>query len=71
MFEEFRGKTVLVTGASTGIGAAVARAFGGYGAKVGVHYNSHLAEAETVAGDVRAAGGEALWSRRTPPTRRR
>lgn len=60
MFEEFRGKTVLVTGASTGIGAAVARAFGSYGARVGVHYNSHLAEAESVAADVRAAGGEAF-----------
>lgn len=60
MFEEFRGKTTLVTGASTGIGAAVARAFGALGAKVGVHYNSHLAEAETVAADVRAAGGEAF-----------
>lgn len=60
MFEEFRGKVILVTGASTGIGAAVARAFGGFGAKVGVHCNSHLAEAEAVAGDIRTAGGAAL-----------
>jgi len=40
MFEELRGKVILVTGASTGIGAAVARAFGGFSAKVGIHYNS-------------------------------
>lgn len=60
MFEEFRGKAILVTGASTGIGAAVARAFGGFGARVGVHYNSHLAEAEAVAADIRKAGGEAF-----------
>ena len=60
MFEEFRGKAILVTGASTGIGAAVARAFGGFGARVGVHYNSHPAEAEAVAESIRTAGGEAF-----------
>jgi 3-oxoacyl-[acyl-carrier protein] reductase len=60
MFEEFRGRAVLVTGASTGIGAAVARAFGGFGARVAVHYNTHGAEAEAVGADIRAAGGEAF-----------
>lgn len=60
MFEEFRGRAVLVTGASTGIGAAVARAFGSFGARVAVHYNTHETEAEAVVADVRAAGGEAL-----------
>lgn len=60
MFEEFRGKAILVTGASTGIGAAVARAFGTLGASVGVHFNAHLAEAEAVAADIREAGGEAI-----------
>ncbi|TIS57519.1 SDR family NAD(P)-dependent oxidoreductase [Mesorhizobium sp.] len=60
MFEEFSGKTVLVTGASTGIGAAVARAFGALGANVGVHYNSHRVEAETVAADIRTTGGKAF-----------
>lgn len=60
MFEEFRGKAILVTGASTGIGAAVARAFGGFGARVGVHCNLHQDAAEAVAADIRAMGGEAL-----------
>ena len=60
MFDEFKGKSVLITGASTGIGAAVARAFGGYGAKVGVHYNSSSEGAEAVAADIREAGGEAV-----------
>ena len=40
MFEDLRGKVVLVTGASTGIGAAAASAFGAAGAKVAVHYNA-------------------------------
>ena len=35
MLEELNGKSVLITGASTGIGAAVARGFGRCGAKVG------------------------------------
>jgi 3-oxoacyl-[acyl-carrier protein] reductase len=59
-FDDLRGKAVLVTGASTGIGAAVALAFGGCGAKVAVHYNRSAAEAEAVAQAVRKAGGAAV-----------
>ena len=59
MFDEFNGKSVLVTGASSGIGAAVARRFGALRAVVGVHYNGQRAQAEAVAGDIRAAGGTA------------
>ncbi|WP_099828185.1 SDR family NAD(P)-dependent oxidoreductase [Oceaniglobus indicus] len=54
---EFSGKSVLITGASTGIGAALARAFAAQGAKVGVHYNSSRDAAETLAGEIRDAGG--------------
>jgi 3-oxoacyl-[acyl-carrier protein] reductase len=57
---DLAGKAVLITGASTGIGAAVARAFGGQGARVAVHYHSSAAEAEAVAADIRQAGGEAF-----------
>lgn len=56
---EFKDKAILVTGASTGIGAAVAKAFGAQGAWVGVHYNSSRAEAESVAAAIAAAGGKA------------
>jgi 3-oxoacyl-[acyl-carrier protein] reductase len=59
MLDDLRGKAVLVTGASTGIGAAVAQGFGRCGARVAVHYNRSRAEAEAVAAAVRAAGGEA------------
>lgn len=56
----FDGQAVLITGASTGIGAALARAFGAAGANVVVHYNSSGEEAQAVARDVEAVGGQAL-----------
>ena len=59
-FPDLKGKAVLITGASTGIGAAAARAFGRNGAKVAVNYNASRAEAESVAKDIQANGGEAL-----------
>jgi 3-oxoacyl-[acyl-carrier protein] reductase len=59
MLGELSGKSVLITGASTGIGAAVAKGFGGCGAKVGVHYHRSSEAAEQVAAAVRDAGGAA------------
>lgn len=60
MASDLKGKVVLITGASTGIGAAAARAFARLGSRVAVHYNASRAAAEGVAADVRAAGAEAL-----------
>src|SRR5258706_6830542 len=57
---DLKDKAVLITGSSTGIGAAAARAFGAAGAKVAVHYNKSRDEAESVAADVRASGGSAV-----------
>jgi 3-oxoacyl-[acyl-carrier protein] reductase len=57
---DLAGKAVLITGASTGIGAAVARAFARQGAKVAVHYNASEKEAAALADDIKAAGGSAL-----------
>jgi 3-oxoacyl-[acyl-carrier protein] reductase len=57
--DDLQDKRVLITGASTGIGAAVAIAFGRQGAHVGVHYNSSAAEAEQVAAAIHDAGGRA------------
>ena len=56
-FPEFSGKSVLITGASTGIGAALARAFAAQGAKVGLHYNSSKDAAEALAAEITNAGG--------------
>lgn len=60
---ELQGKAVLVTGASTGIGAAVARAFAAQGARVGLHYNASEDAAKAVAYEISAAGGEAVLIR--------
>lgn len=60
MLEDLRGKAIAVTGASTGIGAAAARAFGAAGAKVAVHCNRSRKEADAVAAAVGEAGGEAV-----------
>jgi 3-oxoacyl-[acyl-carrier protein] reductase len=56
---DLQGKSILITGASTGIGAAAARAFAKCGCKVGIHYNASRNRAEEVAADVRLAGGQA------------
>ncbi len=53
------GKVALVTGASRGIGAAIATAFAAAGARV-VLASRKLADLEAVADAIRAAGGEAL-----------
>ena len=60
MIEDLKNKVVLITGASTGIGAAAALAFGQNGAKVAVHYNRSKLEAEKVASAVEKAGGKAV-----------
>jgi 3-oxoacyl-[acyl-carrier protein] reductase len=57
---DLHGKRVLITGASAGIGAAVAKGFAAQGAHVAVHGNRSLEAAEQVAADIRGAGGSAL-----------
>jgi len=57
---DLAGKSVLVTGSSTGIGAAVAKGFADCGASVAVHCNKSLAEGEAVVAAIRKAGGKAV-----------
>lgn len=60
MLDDLQGRRILVTGASQGIGAAVATGLGRLGAHVGVHFNTNEAAAEAVVADIRAGGGHAL-----------
>jgi 3-oxoacyl-[acyl-carrier protein] reductase len=57
---ELSGKVAIVTGASKGIGAAIARAFANAGAAVAVNYASSKADADRVVGDIAKAGGKAI-----------
>ena len=57
---DLAGKAVLITGASTGIGAALARAFAGQGALVALHYNASTDNAKAVAAEIADAGGTAF-----------
>jgi glucose 1-dehydrogenase len=55
-----QGQTAIVTGASSGIGAAVALAFAAAGATVGINYVGSDTVAAAMVADIRARGGEAL-----------
>ena len=56
---KFSGKNVLVTGASRGIGAEIAKVLAGYGLKVWINYRSGAAEADAVKAQIEEAGGVA------------
>ena len=58
--DDLEGKSVLVTGASTGIGAAVARAFAEQGAQVAIHCNASTGAAQALADALRAQGRRAF-----------
>jgi 3-oxoacyl-[acyl-carrier protein] reductase len=60
ILEDLNGRRILVTGASTGIGAAAAIAFARYGARVALHFNRSEKAAQNVAGEISRFNGTAI-----------
>jgi 3-oxoacyl-[acyl-carrier protein] reductase len=58
--EKLSGKVAVVTGASKGIGAAIAEKFGSEGAKVVVNYARDKAGANKVVGKIKQGSGDAI-----------
>ena len=57
---DLRDRVVLITGASTGIGAAAALAFARAGSRLALHYNASATAAQEVASQAQALGVETL-----------
>ena len=56
---KFTGSNVLITGASRGIGAQIAKTLGSFGLKVWINYRSGAEAAEAIKEEIEKAGGKA------------
>ncbi|MDD4126413.1 MAG: SDR family NAD(P)-dependent oxidoreductase [Methanomicrobium sp.] len=56
MFSGIKGKKILITGSSSGIGACTAELFASYGADVGIHYGQNIDKAKIALENVKKYG---------------
>ena len=61
MFDDLRGKRVLITGSSAGIGLAAAQAFARQGARVGLNARKEPAGFDAVLAEMKSGGGDAAF----------
>ena len=61
--KELEGKVSLVTGASRGLGRAIAVKLAALGSKVAINYLASDKEASRVAGEIESGGGEAMLAK--------
>jgi len=59
-FQKLRGQVAIITGASRGIGKAIALELSTYGANVVVNYASSSSAADSLVAEITGAGGEAI-----------
>jgi glucose 1-dehydrogenase len=57
---DLAGKVAIVTGASSGIGYAIAQLFAQHGAAVAINYLEHADDARELVHEIEAAGGQAI-----------
>jgi NAD(P)-dependent dehydrogenase (short-subunit alcohol dehydrogenase family) len=60
MSDMLKGKVVLITGGSRGLGAATAEAFAGHGADVAISYAASADKAKAVVAKLKAKGARAI-----------
>lgn len=57
--ESLKGKKVLITGASGGIGSAIALLLSGFGASIGLHYHQDEEAVQATLAEIHSSGGSA------------
>src|SRR4029079_11438339 len=61
--DDLKGKNILITGASSGIGAALARAFAAQGSRPALHYHAHEEAAQALAKEIAGTGSKPVLVR--------
>ncbi|CAH7100716.1 SDR family oxidoreductase [Vibrio chagasii] len=61
MFNDLKGKRILITGSTTGMGLAAARIFAKYGVKIGINSRAFSPKVDEVLTELTALGGDVAF----------